>query len=281
MLENTFCHIPRVSLRTEEKLWSAGMHKWDSVLSSDTIPVARVKKETLQKHLDDSIFNLQRGNPYYFAKLLPPNLHWRLFPDFRDSIAYIDIETTGMSGWEDRITSIALYDGDIIRTYIQGINLDDFKRDIRKYDVLVTYNGKCFDVPFLRNVFKMQFKQVHIDLRFLLHGLGFSGGLKSIEKQTGISRGELDGIDGYMAVLLWHDYNINQNPRALETLVSYNIQDVLSLEILLVKAYNLKLKDTPFARTRRIPKPIIPEIPFQPDRKTVNRLKREYARHFG
>ncbi len=280
MLENTFCHIPRVSLRTEEKLWSAGIHKWDTVLNSEAIPVARVKKETLQRHLDDSISNLQLGNPYYFANLLPTGLHWRLFPEFRDNIAYIDIETTGLSGWEDKITSIALYDGKIIRTYVQGYNLQDFKRDIQHYDILVTYNGKCFDVPFLRDAMKMRLDQVQIDLRYVLHGLGFSGGLKACEKQLGISRGDLDGIDGYMAVLLWHDYKIHRNSRALETLVSYNIQDVLSLEILLVKAYNLKLKETPFARMRRLPRPVTPENPYQPDRETVNRLRHEFARHF-
>ena len=280
MLENTFCHIPRVSLRTEEKLWSAGIQKWDTVLNSDTIPVARVKKETLARHLDDSIANLQLGNPYYFANLLSPGLHWRLFPDFRDSIAYIDIETTGLSGWSDKITSIALYDGKIIRTYIQGQNLQDFKRDIQSYDILVTYNGKCFDVPFLRSALQMKLEQVHIDLRFVLHALGFSGGLKTCEKQLGIARGELDGIDGYMAVLLWHDYKTHRNSRALETLVSYNIQDVLNLETLLVKAYNLKLKETPFARTRKLPPPVTPENPFQPDRETVNRLKHEFAWRF-
>ncbi len=280
MLENTFCHLPRVSLRTEEKFWSEGIHGWHAALNVSTLPVARVNKDALRRHLDDSITNLKLGNPYYFANLLPPGLHWRLFPEFRNRIAYLDIETTGLYGWLDKITTIALYDGEIIRTYIQGQNLQDFKRDIQKYDILVTYNGKCFDVPFLRDALKLRLEQVHIDLRYVLHALGFSGGLKGCEKQLGINRGELDGIDGYMAVLLWSDFKNNRNPRALETLISYNIQDVLNLETLLVMAYNRKLKETPFARARKLPMPVSPENPFQPDRETVNRLKHEFVGHF-
>lgn len=281
MLENTFCHIPRVSLRTEERLWSAGIHSWDAGLNLSALPVARVSKDTLRRHLDDSIANLRCGNAHYFADLLPSGLHWRLFPEFRDRIAYLDIETTGLSRLQNRITTIALYDGRNIRYYIQRQNLSEFRRDIRKYDVLVTYNGKCFDVPFLREELGVRLDQVHIDLRYLLSGLGLTGGLKGCEKKLGIGRGELDGIDGFTAVLLWGDFKERRNPQALETLLCYNIQDVLNLETLLVIAYNLKLKETPFARVRKLALPLTPRNPFRVDRRTVNRLHREYARYFA
>lgn len=261
----------------EEKLWAAGIHGWHAALKLDSLPVSRVNKDTLQRHLDDSIANLQLGNAHYFAELLPPGLHWRLFPEFRHKIAYLDIETTGLSSYWNKVTTIALYDGGTIRYYIQGRNLSAFKRDIKAYDVLVTYNGKCFDVPFLRDHLKIELNQVHIDLRYVLHSLGFSGGLKGCEKKLGIDRKELDGVDGFMAVALWADFKNSHNPRALETLLSYNIQDVLNLETLLVMAYNRKLKETPFARARKLPMPILPKNPFRPDRKIVNRMKRELA----
>ena len=41
---------------------------------------------------------------------MPPNQTWRMFGDFRASCAYFDIETTGMSAY-DEVTAIALYDG--------------------------------------------------------------------------------------------------------------------------------------------------------------------------
>ncbi|MFO8031679.1 MAG: ribonuclease H-like domain-containing protein [Desulfohalobiaceae bacterium] len=47
----------------------------------------------------------------------------------------------------------------------------------------------------------------------------------------GISRsGELQERDGYFAVLLWQDYKQRKSDKSLETLLAYNIQDVLSLE---------------------------------------------------
>ena len=51
----------------------------------------------------------------------------------------------------DEITTIAVYDGTSVFTYVQGENLQDFKEDIQKYKVLVTWNGKCFDIPFLQS----------------------------------------------------------------------------------------------------------------------------------
>ena len=67
---------------------------------------------------------------------MPPSQHWRLFSSFRESTAYLDIETTGLDPWRDEITTIALYDGKSIYCYINGRNLDDFPKDIRKYKVL-------------------------------------------------------------------------------------------------------------------------------------------------
>jgi uncharacterized protein YprB with RNaseH-like and TPR domain len=84
----------------------------------------------------------------------------------------------GLESWSNQTTTIAVYDGTSIFTYVQGQNLDQFKEDIQKYKVLVTYNGKCFDVPFLQSSFGIKVNQVHIDLRYVLKSLGYTGGLK-------------------------------------------------------------------------------------------------------
>ena len=49
-------------------------------------------------------------------------------------------------GWSDEITTIALYDGWTIRHYVQGHNLHGFLHDVQACQLLVTYNGKTFDV---------------------------------------------------------------------------------------------------------------------------------------
>ena len=68
----------------------------------------------------------------------------------------MDIETTGLDRYFNDITTIALYNGKSIQTYVQGQNLEDFIEDIQKYNVIVTYNGKCFDIPFIEYFFNIR-----------------------------------------------------------------------------------------------------------------------------
>jgi uncharacterized protein YprB with RNaseH-like and TPR domain len=100
---------------------------------------------------------------------------------------------------------------------------------------------------------------VHIDLRYVLASLGYRGGLKGCERMLGIDRGDLEGIDGYFAVLLWDDFKRKGNQKALDTLLAYNTLDVVNLETLMVAAYNGKLTDTPFLLTHQLSTPSYPE----------------------
>ena len=161
---------------------------------------------------------MYQDNPSYFSNLLPSNQSWRLFPEFRDSTVYLDIETTGLDRYFNDITTIALYDGHEIKTYVQGQNLDDFIEDIQKYKVIVTYNGKSFDIPFIEHYFNIRLDHAQIDLRYVLYSLGLKGGLKSVERQLGMGRGDLSDIDGFFAVLLWDEFQRTGDPKALETL---------------------------------------------------------------
>jgi uncharacterized protein len=273
MLKNTFCHIPGISVAAERNLWSAGIHSWEAAIEVDRIRLPRRQQRVLPGHIKESFEMLERGNLYHFAGLLPSNQHWRLFPDFRRAIAYLDIETTGL-GYADSITTIVVYDGETIRHYVRGENLDEFKRDIKQYPLIVTYNGKCFDVPFIERFFRIEMNQSHIDLRYVLKSLGYAGGLKRCERQLGIERKDLADVDGYFAVLLWDEFERKKNPKALETLLAYNTADVVNLETLMVMAYNMNLKSTPFGASHRLNMPAEPDAPFKADRETISRLKR-------
>jgi uncharacterized protein YprB with RNaseH-like and TPR domain len=146
MLANTFCHIPGIGRKTETRLWSSGILSWDAALSQPE-PTCCLRPSWVE-HLHESRSQHALRNPAYFYEQLPASCQWRLFAEYRDVCAFLDIETTGM-GWSDEITTIALYDGQTIRHYVQGHNLHEFLRDVRAYQLLVTYNGKTFDVPFL------------------------------------------------------------------------------------------------------------------------------------
>ena len=278
MLKNTFQNLPGVGTKTEQRIWAAGILDWDGFKTP--FPTKRLRLslrriEAYDRYIQESKKQLEHHNPKYFAECLPPNLHWRLFPEFRDSTVYLDIETTGLDSYYGSITTIALYDGLVISWYVKDQNLADFKTDIQKYSTIISYNGKCFDVPFIESNLGIRLDHVHIDLRYVLASLGFKGGLKRCETLLGMDRGDLAGIDGFFAVLLWNDYQTNNDPKALETLLAYNIQDVVTLENLMVTAYNKKIKETPFADSHRLSPATAPPIRFKADLETIERIKRQ------
>jgi uncharacterized protein YprB with RNaseH-like and TPR domain len=275
MLKNTFLHIPGIGPKKEARMWKAGVQTWDAVienpggthLSPSWLAHVQSASAMSQRHLSD-------GDVSYFASRLPSSFQWRMFPEFRDATAYLDIETTGLDGAFHDITVIGLYDGNDVHHFIQGENLNDFEEAISKYKVLVTFNGRCFDVPFIEKFFNTKLNHAHIDLRFMLKSLGFRGGLKKCETDMGIDRGHLKGIDGFMAVLLWQHYIETNDQNALETLLAYNTQDIVNLETLLVMAYNMKLKDTPFFESHALPRPSPPTVTFREDLPIIEHIRR-------
>ena len=273
MLRNTFCHVPGIGPKSERRLWDRGILRWDDVARAavETLPVKN--QWFLRRRVEESIENLEHGNSQFFARHVPSAEHWRLFAEFRHSVAYLDIETTGMAGQGNHITTVSMYDGHRVFYYVNGRNLSRFPEDVSGYKLLVTYNGRCFDVPFIENYLHIKMNHAHIDLRFLLKSLGYTGGLKGCEKKLGLDREELDGLDGFAAVLLWEEYRRNNDERALETLLAYNVLDAVNLEVLMVKAYNLKLMGTPFLETHELSEPSGAENPFVPHMPTVTRIK--------
>lgn len=274
MLKNTFIHIPGIGTKTEQRLWEAGVKDWDSFLNSAPQNLPPARRDGIADELRESNRQLALGNANFFAGRLPAGQHWRLFSEFRDQIAYLDIETTGLEA-DCTISTIAVYDGSTMATYVNGQNLDDFTDDIRRYKLLVTYNGKCFDVPVIERVLDCRLDQAHIDLRYVLAGLGFKGGLKRCESQLGMARGDLEDVDGLFAVVLWKAYLRNGDERALETLLAYNLQDAINLESLMVTAFNLGIERTAFHCGSSLPVPETPENPLNVDRPTISRYRGE------
>ena len=240
MLKQSFIHLPRVGKVTEGEIWEAGISDWDDFLGASELP-SRIRGRAgyLQSLVRRSRERYECRNAAYFDGVLPARERWRLYPDFRGRAAFVDIETTGLSPERGIITLIGVLDADGYTAYLYDENLADFREALERYDLIVTFNGAVFDLPYIEHHFGSIFGNVaHLDLRFPLKRAGFWGGLKSIEQQADVARpSELSVLSGYDAVLLWQLWQ-QGDERARDTLVRYNAEDVASLPALAEIAYN-------------------------------------------
>lgn len=246
MLTSTYTHIPGIGKTIEKRIWESGYPTWDEYLEHEEdiqIPISR--KEKIAKGIAESKEHLEQKDFKYFANCLPSAEQWRAYEHFSDSIAYVDIETTGLSPSSSTITVIGIYDGKDARTFVKGIDLEDVVEEFKKYEMLISFNGARFDLPFIQHQFpEIEFDQLHIDLMYPLRRIGLSGGLKAIEKKLGINRtDDTVGITGFDAVRLWHEYE-RGNERSLELLLEYNREDIVNLETIINKTYSQIVEKT-------------------------------------
>ena len=239
MLNNTYIHIPGVGKSLEQKIWAQGIHTWEEFLEmEDRISIPPARKARICEEIKKSSEHLASKDCCFFSQCLPSAEHWRAYSLFSDSVAFVDIETTGLSQHRDKITVVGIYDGRESKTYVRDINLDEIVEEFSKYRLLVSFNGARFDLPFIKSEFpEIEFKQLHIDLMYPLRRIGYSGGLKNIEKLLGISRSEdTEGMTGFDAVRLWKQYERGDR-EALDILVKYNKEDIVNLKTIIELTY--------------------------------------------
>jgi uncharacterized protein YprB with RNaseH-like and TPR domain len=250
MLENTFIHLQGIGEAKERKFWERGIRCWDEFLEC----FASEKKNMYEcNRIAGSKHALKNNDPEFFADTLANRDTWRAFPHF-GKVAYVDIETTGLGKGIDYVTVVGLYDGNNVKSYVHGDNLEEFPDEIKKYEMVVTFNGAMFDLPFLRREFVgIKLPALHSDLRFVLASLGQRGGLKKIEERFGFEREEdIKGLNGFDAVKLWSRYKKKNDLDALDLLVRYNAADISNLKKLMEWGYREKRKETGFDEIHKI-----------------------------
>lgn len=243
MLKKTFIHIPKIGEKTERHIWKKGILSWDEFLkNSCRAGFCKRKTDNIIEHLDLSIQHLKIRNIKFFNDTMPHTELWRLYSEFKDNAVFLDIETTGLYHYCNEISIIGLYDGRKVKTFVAGKNLNDFVDEINGYKLVITFNGTLFDLPFLNAQFYDFMPPVHIDLRFFLKKLGYSGGLKTIEGRFGIRRtGDIEGLDGYSAVILWNRYKRGDTD-SLKLLIEYNTADIVNLKTLMDDGFEMMEK---------------------------------------
>ena len=168
---------------------------------------------------------------------------------------FIDTETTGLMGSAGTIAvlvGVGKYERGRFRVtqyYLSDYDQEDdmigkIEQELRGADLIVTYNGKSFDIPLLRSRFVMTrrppsaLEMPHIDL---LHGARrvykrrlYSCTLTDIESQVlGIER-ESD-LPGKLVPEYWFRYVKEGDQSLMDEILRHNEQDIVSLALLLAK----------------------------------------------
>lgn len=234
MIEHTFQILPSVGAKKERSIWEDGVRNWDDFISSEEVPhVKRDLKERGDVLLMQAGELLDSRDSCALADMIPKSEQWRMYGNFRDDCAYLDIETDGLSR-DAMVTVVTVHRRDGTYTLTQGRDLDagSLSDALDGAKMLVSFNGSCFDVPVLRNSFpSVDFDLPHFDLRFASRKVGFRGGLKPLEIELGISRSDdISDVDGAMAVRLWKMWERNGDRDALDILTEYNRADTINLE---------------------------------------------------
>ena len=235
MIEHSFIFLEGIGRKTEERLWKMGIKTWNDFLKSTIHSISKKRKFYYNRRLEEAKVALIK-DPSYFASVLPQSEMWRLYPIFKDSCCFLDIEVDSKGA----IILITLFNRFESKTLVKGMHLDqkNLSHELEKYDLIITYNGSAFDLPKIKKQFNLALKKPHIDLKPLCQRLGLKGGLKDIEQAFNILRPQhLRGSP----VQAWKAFWASGDKEYLDLLVQYNEEDAVNLYQLLEKCL-LKLK---------------------------------------
>ncbi len=229
-IENSFIPVEGVGEHTERRLWEHGVTHWDEF---DGSVVGPTLADRIEAFIDDGRTRLARGDVAPLARALPAGSRWRLYENVREETCFLDIETTGLDASCNDVTTVSVHQHGETTTLVHGRDLtgDRLAEELSAASLLVTFNGKRFDVPFLETCLDVDVQTPHVDLMSLCNRIGLTGGLKSIERELGIGR-ELPDLSGRDAVRLWYAYD-GGDEAALDTLIEYNRADTENMKPLM------------------------------------------------
>ncbi|BEP29992.1 ribonuclease H-like domain-containing protein [Helicovermis profundi] len=173
------------------------------------------------------------------------------------NICIFDIETTGLSRIESKVVLVGfveIFSNKLKITQFFSNSLSDesdlLKLCIEKFrgkDLLISYNGNAFDIPFLNSRFNKHNIDYYISKNLSLDLLKIvrknknylnleNYKLKTVEKFLGIKR--TDTISGRESVELYYEFLNTKNPKLKNKILLHNFEDIKYLyEILKILDY--------------------------------------------
>jgi uncharacterized protein YprB with RNaseH-like and TPR domain len=158
---------------------------------------------------------------------------------------FLDLETCGLSGCPVFLAGVALIgENDVVlrqlfaRDYAEErALLAELARLMEEADFLVTFNGKTFDVPFLRDRavhhrMQLPFSLPHLDLVWMVRRRWKRQlpdcKLKTLEWRV-LRRRRAGDVWGHEIPGLYHDYVQNGQPHRLIPIFHHNMLDVVAM----------------------------------------------------
>lgn len=263
-LQGSFRMFSGMGPGREQALFAAGILTWldlTSALAAKSLPFkcGADRYDSLLRELSLAHEAFEANNAKFFAERLPRSEWFRLLDAFPNKVAYLDIETTGLSHYYDQITLIGAALGQSYACYVSHpdkARLGDVADMLNDADVVVTYNGTLFDLPFIsRQIPELGVPNVHFDLRYACKRLGLTGGQKAIELELGISRmASVSELNGEKAPLLWHNYKLGSLDD-LKDLIRYNASDIEGLRKIAAVVLARMSGGVPPKRSENLPEP--------------------------
>ena len=244
--------LPKIGLKTEQNLKNRGYDTIESLTRHDRY--CDIASRFLDK-IDDltycEIIDLLDSNRY--TPKCRDNVLKSISMTDKENFKFMDIETKGLSNVPIILIGVAEIKGNniiasqyFLRNYAEEASIiDAYLGHLDDDSVHVTFNGKTFDVPFIKN--RCRYNRIdanldlaHLDLMYFAKSLWGKDlpncQLQTIERELfGLERvGDVPSqyIPGY-----WDTYFEKDNIGPVVPIIEHNAQDIISLASFLDKMY--------------------------------------------
>ena len=178
----------------------------------------------------------------------------------RSKVLYLDTETSGLAGGTGTyvfLVGLGYYTAEgfqVNQVFLKDPSeepafLETLSELLAGYDVIVTYNGKTFDVPLLKTRYMLGRQQDpfgsfgHVDLLHLSRRIWKERlerrALSDLEHHILQFQRSVDEVPGWMIPQIYFDYLKSGDARPLEGVIYHNTMDVLSMAALFTLTANL------------------------------------------
>lgn len=244
--------LPKIGLKTEQNLKNKGYTTIESLKNHDMYAdIATKFASRIEDMSYAEIIDLLDTNRY--SKKCRDNIIKSISLTDKENFKFMDIETLGLSNVPLILIGVAEIKKDKIitsqyflrRIYEEPAAIEAYLSHLDEDSVHVTFNGKSFDVPFIRNRclynrVRLDYRLPHLDLMYFAKNLWSDNlpncRLQTIEKELfGIERqGDVPGqfIPGY-----YNTYISQDNIGPIVPIIEHNRQDIVSLAYFLEKMY--------------------------------------------